>query len=69
MGLGGWVGVRAGAPAVSRAGTGGPEIPAGELLFPSMLPANGDDRQFANPGALDITRETGGHLGFGQGIH
>lgn len=48
---------------------GGVEIPAGELLRPSMLAANRDPRQFANPDAFDITRETGGHLGFGHGIH
>ncbi|HTU73630.1 MAG TPA: cytochrome P450 [Trebonia sp.] len=48
---------------------GGVEIPAGELLYPSMLSANRDPRQFARPDAFDITRDTRGHLGFGHGIH
>jgi cytochrome P450 len=34
-----------------------------------MLSANRDHRQFSEPGAFDIIRDTGGHLGFGHGIH
>jgi cytochrome P450 len=48
---------------------GGIRIPAGEMLLISMLSANRDPRQFSAPGTFDITRETGGHLGFGHGIH
>ena len=48
---------------------GGVTIPAGEMLFVSILSANRDATQFENPDAFDITRNTGGHLGFGHGIH
>jgi cytochrome P450 len=48
---------------------GGVEIPAGEVLHPAVLSANRDTRQFGCPDELDITRDTGGHLGFGLGIH
>jgi cytochrome P450 len=48
---------------------GGVQIPPGEMLYPSMLAANRDPRQFANPDVFDITREAQGHLGFGHGIH
>jgi cytochrome P450 len=47
----------------------GTVIPAGERLFVSILSANRDAGQFDNPDALDITRETSGHLAFGHGIH
>jgi cytochrome P450 len=48
---------------------GGVTIPAGETLFVSILSANRDAAQFENPDVFDITRNTGGHLGFGHGIH
>jgi len=48
---------------------GGVRVPAGELLYVSILSANRDASQFENPDVFDITRETGGHLGFGHGIH
>lgn len=47
----------------------GVRIPAGEFLFVSVLSANRDARQFDDPGTFDITRKTGGHLGFAHGIH
>ena len=47
----------------------GVRIPAGEFLFVSVLSANRDARQFEDPGTFDITRKTGGHLGFAHGIH
>jgi cytochrome P450 len=48
---------------------GGVRIPAGELLYVSILSANRDASRFEDPDVFDITRETGGHLGFGHGIH
>ena len=51
---------------------GGVTIPAGSPVTPLLLSANTDPREFADPSALDLTRETGrgeGHLGFGQGPH
>jgi cytochrome P450 len=45
------------------------EIPEGQLVFISLLAANQDGNHFADPGRLDITREPGGHLTFGHGIH
>lgn len=48
---------------------GGVTIPAGELLRVSLLSANRDAKQFSDPGTLDISRDAGGHLAFGQGIH
>jgi cytochrome P450 len=45
------------------------EIPAGELVFISVLAANRDGSRFADPGRLDIMREPGGSLAFGHGIH
>jgi cytochrome P450 len=48
---------------------GGVTIPAGEVLRISLTSANRDERQFSDPGTLDVSRDTGGHLGFGHGIH
>jgi cytochrome P450 len=48
---------------------GGVEIPAGQFVRISVLGANRDERQFADPDRLDITRPPGGHLAFGHGIH
>lgn len=45
------------------------EIPEGQLVFISLLAANRDAGRFDNPGRLDITREPGGHLAFGHGVH
>ena len=47
----------------------GVRIPAGELLYVSILSANRDASQFENPDVFDVTRDAGGHLGFGHGIH
>jgi cytochrome P450 len=44
-------------------------IPRGELVFAVLASANRDDRQFANPDDLDLTREPNRHLAFGMGIH
>jgi cytochrome P450 len=47
----------------------GVRIPAGELLYISVLSANRDARQYDAPDTFDISRNTGGHLGLGHGIH
>ena len=44
-------------------------IPRGELVYAVLASANRDERQFANPDAVDITREPNRHLAFGLGIH
>lgn len=48
---------------------GGVEIPAGEFLAVSLTSANRDRERFEDPGRLDITRQTAGHIAFGHGIH
>jgi cytochrome P450 PksS len=47
----------------------GVTIPRGELVFAAIGSANRDERQFANPDTLDITREPNRHLAFGLGSH
>jgi cytochrome P450 len=47
----------------------GVRIPAGELLYISVLSANRDARQYDAPDTFDINRSTDGHLGMGHGIH
>lgn len=44
-------------------------IPEGELVLVALGGANRDPERFPDPGALDVTRPTGGHLAFGHGIH
>ncbi|HEV8557977.1 MAG TPA: cytochrome P450 [Actinophytocola sp.] len=48
---------------------GGVEIPAEEFVLVSLGSANRDGNRFADPDQVDITREAGGHLAFGHGIH
>jgi cytochrome P450 PksS len=47
----------------------GVTIPRGGLVCPVVASANRDDRQFADPDKLDITREPNKHLSFGLGAH
>src|SRR5262249_3776771 len=47
----------------------GVTIPRGEMVFAVIASANRDERQFANPDTLDITREPNKHLAFGLGAH
>ncbi|QMU70619.1 cytochrome P450 [Streptacidiphilus sp. P02-A3a] len=47
---------------------GGVRIPAGERIWLSLVSANRDERQFADPAAFRPTRD-GAHLGLGHGIH
>ena len=45
------------------------EIGPGQFVMISLLAANRDARQFADPARLDITRKPNSHLAFGHGIH
>jgi cytochrome P450 len=47
----------------------GVTIPRGALVFAAIASVNRDERQFANPDTLDITRQPNKHLAFGQGMH
>ncbi|WP_188188404.1 cytochrome P450 [Nonomuraea sp. SYSU D8015] len=47
----------------------GHTIKAGETVTVSLPTANRDPLRFADPGAMDITRDATGHLTFGHGIH
>jgi cytochrome P450 PksS len=47
----------------------GVTIPRGEMVYAAIASANRDERQFANPDTLDITREPNRHLSFGLGAH
>ncbi len=45
------------------------KIPKGSIVAAMISSANRDERRFEDPDRFDITRDTGGHLGFGFGIH
>ena len=45
----------------------GTTIPRGELVLAVLGSANRDERQFENPGVLDLARDTNKHLAFGRG--
>ena len=47
----------------------GTHIPEGSDLLVMIGAANRDERRFENPDQFDLHRDTGGHLGFGYGIH
>lgn len=49
--------------------TSGRTIPRGALVYVVLASANRDERQFANPDMLDLTRQDNRHLAFGQGTH
>lgn len=44
-------------------------IPAGSVVQMLIGGANHDPAKFPNPDVLDVTRDTTGHVAFGQGIH
>jgi cytochrome P450 PksS len=48
---------------------GGVTIPRGEAVYVMLSSANRDPGRFADPDALDLTRDTRQHVAFGQGIH
>jgi cytochrome P450 len=47
----------------------GVRIPAGSLVHLLWGAANHDEREFADPGRLDLGRRIERHLAFGHGIH
>ena len=48
---------------------GGVPIGPGEVVFVSLSGANRDPSRYADPEALDLGRDSGGHVAFGHGIH
>jgi cytochrome P450 len=48
---------------------GGKLIQRGDLVLVSLAGANRDEEIFAQPDALDITRQENRHLAFSKGIH
>ncbi|GGS98021.1 cytochrome P450 [Planobispora rosea] len=48
---------------------GGRTIKAGTAVLVSYSTANRDPERFADPHVLDLSRQDGGHLAFGHGIH
>lgn len=44
-------------------------VQKGQTVSVSPVGANRDERQFDDPAGFDITRDAGGHLGFGHGPH
>ncbi len=47
----------------------GQQIKRGDVIFPILLSANHDERQFTQPEELEIARTLTRHLAFGHGIH
>jgi cytochrome P450 PksS len=47
----------------------GVTVPRGGLVLPVIASANRDERQFADPDRLDVTRAPNRHLSFGLGAH
>jgi cytochrome P450 len=54
---------------ISEVTLGETTISAGEFVLVSLAAANRDPNKFAKPDEFDPARKTGGHLGFGHGIH
>ena len=48
---------------------GGVVIPADSLVILALAAANRDPRFLAGSDRLDVTRDAGGHLAFGHGVH
>jgi cytochrome P450 len=48
---------------------GGTEIGKGAVVVVALSGANHDPGKYEAPDRLDITRDTGGHMAFGHGIH
>ena len=47
----------------------GQPIPASENIVIALLAVNRDPARFTDPDVLDLTRDDGGHLAFGHGVH
>jgi cytochrome P450 len=48
---------------------GGAHVGRGEVVLVSLSSADRDPSRYADPGRLDIGRDSSGHLAFGHGIH
>jgi cytochrome P450 len=48
---------------------GGTTIPEGQVVLVSLVSANRDPDRYGDPSRLDVTRDAGGHVAFGHGIH
>jgi len=48
---------------------GGTVIPRGDLVLVAISSANHDPERFSDPDVLDLSRDPGGHVAFGQGTH
>jgi cytochrome P450 len=48
---------------------GGVRIGPGEVVLVSLSGANRDPSRYADPDRLDLSRDSGGHVAFGHGIH
>jgi cytochrome P450 len=48
---------------------GGVRIPAGEPVLAVLAAADRDPARFSEPDVLDLSRDEGGHLALGHGIH
>ena len=67
-----WLGiVHSGIPRVTTADVevGGVAIPADSLVLLTLATANRDPRFISRADRLDVTRDAGGHLAFGHGVH
>jgi cytochrome P450 len=47
----------------------GASVGPGEVVLVALSGANRDPSRYAHPESLDISRDSGGHLAFGHGIH
>jgi hypothetical protein len=67
----GWLvtGYRAAREVLQDVDLDGHPIKAGQTVTVSLPAANRDPKRYPDPNRLDITREAGGHLAFGHGIH
>jgi hypothetical protein len=48
---------------------GGVTIPEGAVVMLGLSAANRDGEKYAEPDTLDVTRDAGGHVAFGYGLH
>jgi hypothetical protein len=48
---------------------GGVTIPEGAVVMLGLSAANRDAERYPEPDALDVTRDAGGHVAFGYGLH